>query len=216
MRTKSEIIKDINLAQSLCVPKYLFRGDSDRKNLRQLRATINSGLLLTNLCGGGNGREIFCNTLGQLINRHIGVGWSKTHFLSFSANQETAFFYASKNEQYDETYDYQEPWDFAVFTLDTTIFISDSIKKIDTGIYAVKYLPTCREFLPTYNLILIDAYSHLKNIGGTNSNFTQAIEKADRDKEWLVLPANPFGYNGELTAKLDTNCITEKRLFKLQ
>ena len=57
---------------------------------------------------------------------------------------------------------------------------------------------------------------HLKNIGGTNPDFIQAIEKADKAKEWLILPANPFGYNGELTAKLDTNCIIDKRIFRYE
>ena len=197
-------------------PKYLYRGDSDTKNLRHLRETINSGLLLTNLCSGGNGSLIINSTLGQLINKHIGVGWDKTHFLSFSANEETAFFYASKNEQYEEIYDFQETWDFAVFTMDTTIIISESIKEIYTGIYTAKYFPICKEFLPTYNIILIDAFLYLKSIGGTNSDYKKAIEKAGGDQEWLILPSSPFGHNGELTAKLDTNCISEKRLFKLQ
>lgn len=199
----------------ITLPKYLYRGDSDCNNQRQLKALINSGLLLTNLCNGGNGREIFSNPLGQLINKHIGFGWDKTHFLSFSANEETAFYYGSNNRQHDEVYEYTETWDFAVITLDTTSLMPASLKKIDTGIYSAQFLPTCNEFLPTYNLILIDAYSHLKNIGGTNSDFTQAIENADKDKEWLILPAHPFGYNGELTAKLDTNCISDKRVYKV-
>ncbi|HBS85674.1 MAG TPA: hypothetical protein DEA97_03905 [Bacteroidales bacterium] len=171
---------------------------------------------MTNLCSGGNGREIFSKILGKLINRHIGDGWEKTHFLSFSESEETAFFYASKNGLYEELYDFQENWDFAVFTMETTVLISESIQIVAPGIYKAKYFPACKEFLPTYNIILIDAFFHLNNLGGANSNYKKAIEKANKDKEWLILPASPFGYNSELTAKLDTNCISKKRIFKLK
>ena len=65
------------------IPKYLFRGDADPLNKRKLKETFKSGLLLTNLCNGGNGREIFNDSLESLVNKHIAVGWEKTHFLSF-------------------------------------------------------------------------------------------------------------------------------------
>lgn len=37
------------------LPQYLYRGDSDPNNKRQLKSTLNSGLLLTNLISSGNG-----------------------------------------------------------------------------------------------------------------------------------------------------------------
>lgn len=49
----------------------------------------------------------------------------------------------------------------------------------------------------------------------TNYDLSTAISNAERDKEWLILPANPFGNIGELTSKLDTNCISDKRVFKV-
>ena len=85
------------MRHSKLLPKYLYRGDKDPHNHRQLRATINSGLLLTNLCNGGNGREIFSKPFGQLINKHIGIGWDKTHFLSFSTDESTAINYGCHN-----------------------------------------------------------------------------------------------------------------------
>lgn len=199
------------------LPRFLFRGDSDQDNYRDVRATINSGLLLTPLCKGGNGREIFSNSIGQLANRHIGKVWEKTHFLSFSSDEQTAFHYGSRDKQHDEVYDYKENWDFAVFTFDTTLLIQDSIKEIDRGIYFAQFAPTCKEFLPTYNVVLINAPIHLKSIATTiNLDLTTAIANATRDNEWLILPASPFGYQGEFTGKLDTYCITAKRIFRYE
>lgn len=61
-------------------------------------------------------------------------------------------------------------WDFTVFTIDTTNLIQDSIKEISMGIFVAQFSPTCREFLPSYKIILIDALTHLKII--TNKSET--------------------------------------------
>ena len=45
------------MSNSLPNRRFLYRGDSDRKNERKLRETISSGVLLTNLSNGGNGNE---------------------------------------------------------------------------------------------------------------------------------------------------------------
>ncbi len=177
----------------------------------------NSGLLLTNLISGGNGTEILNSSIIHLINRHISTGWDKTHFLSFTTNKNIALHYGSSNRAFDEVYDETLYWDFAVFTFDTTNLIQDSIKEISSGIYSAQFLPNCREFLPSYKLILIDALTHLKSITDKSViNLITAIEKAKQDSEWLVLPASPFGHNGELTAKFDTACITEKRIYRYE
>src|SRR5205085_575207 len=139
----------------------LFRGDSDSKNRRQLKTTFNSGLLFTNLIGGGNGREIFSNSLGKLVNKHIVTGWEKTHFLSFTSNEQTALFYGSNGKAYEQVYDEYENWDFVVLTFDTSLLIQDTIKEMETGIYYAKFYPSFKEFLPTYEVILIDVSSHL-------------------------------------------------------
>ncbi|EKD32680.1 MAG: hypothetical protein ACD_77C00002G0003 [uncultured bacterium] len=199
----------------MVIPRYLFRGDSDQENERQLKSTFNSGLLLTNLINGGSGREIFSSSLGQLVNKHIATVWDRTHFLSFTSDERTAFFYGSNDKAFEDVYDDKEIWDFSVLTFDTLQLIQESVNEIETGIYSAQFHPTYKEFMPTYKVILIDALSHLKSIAAkTNTELTTIIAKADKDKEWLILPANPFGYNGEFTAKLDTHCITDKRVFR--
>lgn len=199
------------------LPKYLYRGDSDSENKRKLRETISNELLLTNLCSGGNGRDIFSNPLSQLINNHISVGWDKTHFLSFSTNKQIAFYYGSNDKPSDEVYEFTERWDFALFSFNTSKLYSDSIKEISAGIYSAQYFPSCKEFLPSFKVILIDAYSHLKSMATRfSSDFRTAITKAEQDSEWLILPASPFGHNGELTAKFDTACITDKRIYRYE
>lgn len=172
---------------------------------------------MTNLISGGNGREIFSNTIGQLLNKHIATGWDKTHFLSFSTDEQRAFYYGSDGKPFDDVLDESENWDFTVLTFDTSLLIQDSIKEIETGIYSAQFIPTCNEFLPTYKVILIDALSHLKSIASKSSiDLTTAIANADNDKEWLILPVSPFNNQGELTAKLDAHCITDKRVYRYE
>jgi hypothetical protein len=199
------------------LPTLLFRGDSDKCNKRLLKSTFKSELFMTNLISGGNGREILSNTIGQLLNRHIATGWDKTHFLSFSTDEQRALYYGSDGKPFEDVLDESEIWDFAVLTFDTTLLIQDSIKEVEIGIYSAQFIPTCKEFLPTYKVILIDAVSHLKSIASkSNIDLKTAITNAVNDKEWLILPASPFNYHGELTAKLDAHCITDKRVYRYE
>lgn len=196
------------------LPRYLYRGDSDPDNLRKLRETIKGGVILSNLCNGGNGREIFSKNLSTLINTHISVGWDKTHFLSFSSNEEVAFNYASTNQSFVELDNFDSEWDFALLRFDTSVLLENTFLEVGKGIYVSYFIPYCDEFQPKYKVILIDAFSHLKSLSNKITNLSSAINNAERDSEWLILPAHHFGHNGELTGKLDTNCISEKRIFK--
>jgi len=201
----------------ITLPKFLFRGDNDKHNKRLLKSTFKSELFMTNLISGGIGREIFSNTIEQLLNKHIATGWEKTHFLSFSTDEQKAYYYGSDGKPFDDVFDESENWDFTVLTFDTSLLIQDSIKEIETGIYSAQFIPSCNEFLPTYKVILIDAVSHLKSIASKSRiDLTTAIANADNDKEWLILPASPFNYQGELTAKLDAHCITDKRVYRYE
>src|SRR5437764_15229151 len=79
MLMRSDVERDM-------VPRFLFRGDADPHEERKLRSVYPDsfhGFLLTNLSNGGSGREIFTGPLVAAANRHVGVGWPKTHFLSF-------------------------------------------------------------------------------------------------------------------------------------
>lgn len=192
----------------MTLPNLLFRGDS----FQRLSPTINRGILLTKLADGGNGREILITPFVNLICRHIGVGWNKTNFLSFSTDEQIAINYGSRNRNHSELF-FGEDWDFAVLTFDTSLLIQESIKEIDTGIYIAEFQPNCKEFLPTFKIVLVDTYTYLKKISVINSNLITELIKAKRDKEWLILPTSPFGSNGERTSKLDMKCITEKKYF---
>ena len=48
---------------NIILSKYLYSGDCYIDDTRQIRLTINHGLLMTNLSRGGNGEEIFRKTL---------------------------------------------------------------------------------------------------------------------------------------------------------
>lgn len=198
------------------IPMYLYRGDSDPRGERKLKETFHTALLLTAMANGGNGREIFSAPLNQLINRHVGTGWHKSHFFSFSADEKVAINYGSNFKQNYEVYDDRELWDFTVVTFDTTRLIQNRITLIQDGIYSAQFAPLNREFLPIYNIILIDVFTHLRKISVSASDPILAISNAERDKEWLILPTAPFEHRGEFTGKLDTACVSDKRIFRWQ
>jgi hypothetical protein len=193
------------------LPEYLFRGDQDQYNIRKLKSTLGNGLMMTNLCNGGSGRDIFNQPLKQSVNRHVSIGWDKTHFLSFSEDKSVAMHYASNGKECEETYEINNDWDFALVTFQTCRLTN--IKQIVKGIYQAEFVPTCYEFLPSFKIILIDVVTHLKGLINLNIDLTTAIFNAEKDKEWLILPAYPFG-NGQFSSKLDTNCISETQVFK--
>ncbi len=195
------------------LPQFLYRGDCDKDNTRQLRTTINHGLLMTNLSRGGNG-QVFQKSLVELINRHVSIGWEKTHFLSFTSDKNIAFYYGGSGYMYYQTYS-DDNWDFALLTLATSKFLPDSIAQIETGVYRTSYYPVCREFLPLYTIVLIDIVSFLKEIKQTNNNLSEAIYNAERDKEWLIYPATSMRDSNEFTSKLDMGCIVEKEVYKI-
>lgn len=196
----------------LKLPRVLYRGDSDAHKVRDLKATINGGVLKTNLCSGGSGKEIFNRPLHDSVVKHIKDEWTKTHFLSFSESEERAFYYGCNDKNYIPT-DYTEQWDFAVMTLDTNKLIARNV--LEKGIFSAEFIPTSKIFWPKFRVILIDTLSHLKSISSSNNDLHIAIAKAETDKEWLILPASPFANTGEFSGLLDVNCLSERRVFSL-
>lgn len=81
---KSNIVVD-----SITVPP-LYRGDSDGSNIRNLRATLHHGQLLSNLINNGKYYQIK-DDWEKLINKHVNIGWSNTHFLSFSEDKKPQY-----------------------------------------------------------------------------------------------------------------------------
>lgn len=195
------------------LPKLLYRGDSDNENKRKLRKTLNTGLLLTGLSDGGNGREIFQNPLDNLVHRHVAIGWNGTHFLSFTTDKEKAIYYGGGENIYYQIYN-NDNWDFALLTLAISRFFN--ITQVEVGVYKASYYPVCLEFSPLYTILLIDIVAFLEEVQKKiNNNLSESIYNAKRDKEWLIFPATLMRNSDEFTSKLDIGCLEEFELYKI-
>jgi hypothetical protein len=201
--------------------RYLYRGDSDPHNDRKLRSVHplgSGGYLLSNLSNGGSGREIFTTSLVESINRHVGVGWAKTHFLSFSESCDRAKIFAAGPEGHGLIQIYDEPWDGAVITIDTGLF--SSRQQVEPGIYRCTYhgRMVVRDKNHLVQVLLIDVVSYLQHhIDTGHTGLNDALEKATRDSEWLILPLDPSDDPpGELTSKLDDGCIADFERYRFE
>ncbi len=203
------------------VPEYLYRGDNDSEGTRSLRSTIDHFQLQTNLLNGGNGRVIFESPLLDLIDEHVGFGWSKTHFLSFSESETIAYQYGIhcesdevENKMLDCTqhFDLDSTWDFAVIVLDTKTIKWDTI---DKGVYVALYPPSLTKFmnLPYYRAIFINVSEVLSE----NAKYIESYKNSTRDSEWLILPATKILLNSnkvEYPGILDGGCFSEIKKYK--
>jgi len=148
-----------------------------------LRATIQYNQYQTNLINGGEGRVIFENPIINLINKHVGIGWAKTHFLSFTEDIHTAYKYGSRNMllgeeeieyKYVEHFEDSSDWNFALLILDTS---KVEWAKLQDGIYEGFYEPTLKLFAHNnekYRVLLID----VRTILSEWKNFDQSYSKA--------------------------------------
>lgn len=207
------------------IPDRLYRGDDDQAGIRKLRSTIQHNQYQTNLINGGHGRTIFETPITKLINAHVGVGWDKTHFLSFSEDILIASRYGSRNlllsqteleTDYNEYLEDDERWTFALLTFQT-----DNIDwtMLDQGVYEGFYNPTLRLFRETnarYRVILLDVKTILTGWKDFDASYHKAFSNAVRDKEWLLLPATLISLNGgfhEYSAILDGSVINCKKMY---
>ena len=202
------------------IPQYLHRGDSDSKQVRKLRETINHYQLQTNLINLGNGREIKEKPLIDLINKHVAEGNSKTSFLSFTEVENIAFRFGmncelneveEKKESYFDYYEEQYDWDFVITTIDTSKI---NISKIDNGLYYGDFTPSLEIYKNCgFYLYLINVVEFFTNIEG----FEIAYDLAKGDKEWLILPATNIindSISNEYSAIIDGGCIHKIRKYK--
>jgi hypothetical protein len=193
------------------IPEYLYRGDKDPRGVRKLRSTIPS-YLETNLCDGGYENEIFKNPLKDLINRHIKIGWAKTHFLSFTECEDIAFNFGTyceiekdvKKDDYEEYEQSDKDWDFVIVTIDTK---KVKFTEIEKGIYKGNFSPIRQEFLGRdFEIYLINPTEALEDSIG----FDIAKSLAKKDEEWLILPFTYEKIDQEcaITSKLDGGCFS--------
>lgn len=207
------------------IPLKLYRGDADNSGVRKLKDTIRNFQLQTNLINGGHGRDITEYPLKELIKRHVGIGWRQTHFLSFSSNIVTTFYYGSgkiaeghsdPTAFYTECFE-DEDYDFALIT-----FHSDRInwKEIEPGIFEGLFTPSLFMFsrlTNNYRIILVDVVTVLTL--AHRNEYKISLANAIRDKEWLLLPATHILLNSnrvEYSAILDGACISYKKYFSIQ
>jgi hypothetical protein len=186
------------------IPKFLYRGDSDPNNVRWLKKSIDEGMLLTNLISGGNPQEIASKPLIELVKIHIKNEWGKTHFLSFTEEENSAIRFGSfghkgePNIYVDDTND----WDFALVKFRTNNL--KEVSPIEKGVYECDYTASLREFRNGCKLLLINTVDYLRT--NLNSNTASQLKSAERDKEWLILPTNSKLFNNgkvEYSAKID-------------
>lgn len=196
------------------IPNILFRGDSDVLGKRNLRSDVGYHYLTSNLIRGGNGMAIFSEALWDLINRHVDTVWQTTHFLSFSKSEVKATEYAMHD--LDKTIPYYEfdgmgaVWDYAIIEFNCNKL--EGINQIKTGLHEAYYEPELLSFARIVSEIkirIIDVGTYLKSLPN-NGSFQNAINKAERDEEWLILPYTPIHLNFDTTQHsgiLDGGCL---------
>ena len=217
-------------------PPFLYRGDADLQNSRQLRQW-RRGHLLTNMSNGGSGREIFSVPITDLIRRHVDTGWEKTHFLSFTESYARAEYFAGVTDISDYHITDRNDWDAAIVTIDTSCFRLE--ETYESGVYRCHYdlKPDvhCRQnlndvlayYIPRQvasayrqhkpvSVLVINLVSFLSDHQAQGiSGVEVSLIKAIRDREWLILPLYPaVGIPGEYTAALDISCISKFECFK--
>jgi hypothetical protein len=202
------------------IPKILYRGDADKKGVRDLRSTLHLYQLQTNLLKAGTGHEIFTTPIVDLVARHVDPGWAKSHFLSFSEDKVTALRFGldctneevnKELENFTEYYQQGADWSFALITIDTSFI---NWKKIGAGIYHGTYEPSLLKFANYPGVAKVILINVVKAIKENNQHLghPHVLSNAVRDKEWLVLPATEIAMNNkmvEYSGIVDGKCISE-------
>jgi hypothetical protein len=177
---------------------HLFRGDGDYAGTRNLKNLLKRGFVQTNLVNGGSGREIFERPIIQSIKNHVTDDWRSTHFLSFSENEQTAINFglgrSNQNREFDEYWDEDDDWDFLILSITGHNFID--VEEKSPGIYSARFIPSFKQFLPTYDILLINVVKVLSSVPADDSKHREALFNAKRDSEWLLLPTQPTDFSG--------------------
>ena len=189
----------------------LYRGDDFNKKIgpltrEKLFQELEGGQLFTRLLDGGNPSEIY-QSLDVLIQKHVDIGWKKTHFLSFSESEDMAKRYGLYLEPNADLPKLDEWYEGSVEKFALIQMNPDKIRfeRYKEGVYCGKYAPGFKENEgKAIEILLIDVVKWIEN---NKSNSSKALINSRRDKEWLVLPYTKKHMSGtdtyEYTAKLD-------------
>jgi len=202
------------------IPLILYRGDADPHGIRSLRATLDHGQLQTNLLNGGDGREIFEAPLLNLLDKHIAIGWPCTHFLSFSASKKIAYHYGLNDKDFklldpEEKCEYGdgEDYTFALLTFHTDrVQWTETSAGVFEGVYDTNLITFSRTN-PTYRIMLFDVCKILSL--NRDDKLKTAVVNANRDQEWLLLPATMKQFNfgrEEFSGIMDASCISYEKI----
>jgi hypothetical protein len=101
----------------------------------------------------------------SLINKHVGIGWTKSHFLSFTESLLTACQYGSRKKNlttdqievgFLDYYGTQNDWDFGLVTLQIR---NARWRELGPGVFEGFYQAGQRTFAkdnPEYRIILMN------------------------------------------------------------
>lgn len=208
----------------------LWRGDSDSRNVRQLKMTVERAAgLLSNMTNSGNPLALVQQGFLSSIQQHVSPGWSHTHFLSFSKSKTIATQFAMGNSGKNLRLSSHQQWDAVVVEIDLSKL--NFVKNIGVGMdhYSFTELSLNQSLIPLtfiwqlarqqmfasrqpqiLNLLAIDVYQHLLHMQKMGAQVSQqALTFALNDEEVLILPLDPLPGVVGLTGLLDFGCVTQ-------
>ncbi len=219
-------------------PALLFRGDQDSNPhfSREVRALWHTGYLRTNLV---DGNLIWSRPLLEFVRQHVDPGWRTTHFLSFSEDRTRAEAFARGLGNETKTLvpvpEEESSWHTSVFTLDTSRLIAEATQQVAPGLWSTAFherpLQHSQHFLPQLaalianqkrgdvpvRVLLVDVVSALSANTSMSHDCTRALSNARRDREWLVLPLDPFPDDpSQFTCVLSGSCLSRREKFLIR
>lgn len=220
----------------------LWRGDSDSRDIRKLRTTIEvcEGLF-TNLINSGNPFALTQQSFLASLHQHIVPGWNQSHFLSFSKSRQVAEGFAIGRSSKSLVQSNQHQWDTVIAELDFSLLTH--VQTLAPGIDHYQFQEVTNNqtlvtlapmhliakelaiksrrqsgISSTRNIAVIDVVLHLQHLASAGAPVSpQALAFAQNDQEVLILPLDPLYEGGSgATALLDMGCISALEFFVLK
>lgn len=174
------------------IPIKLYRGD--KKGNVTLPEQYGTAGLLTKLINNGDPAYITKEGIEEASRVHIAptkaetILSSRSHFLSFTSCRDRALYYAADKEP-DNLIPGEGDKQRYLFSLD----ISACVATVRRGVFSLVYdcslniCALCIREKQKHQLLLIDVVTLLSE-HASYAKSKDALEKARRDSEWLVLP----------------------------